>query len=313
MSSFRKSVGRALGVLLVVTVVALAVAYIFFRRDLGAARNRLARIHTQVYSSTISDIEYLLVGQGPTVLVSHGVTGGIDQGMALTNEFEMFAEGYRFLYVSRFGYLRSSMPANASSRRQAAAYRELMDHLGIDRVFVFGNSAGGPSAMWFAVDYPERTQGLILQSSAVPGAQIAATPPLVFQYDFAYWLAVKTLPGTLLNIFVPKRIRLTGHERDFLVAHVFESALPISERSEGILFDNQISTPSVGQIPFERITAPTLILHAADDPAPPIEGARDVARRIPKSELVVLDGGHFLLRHGTQVMKKTREFVSRHD
>jgi hypothetical protein len=38
-----------------------------------------------------------------------------------------------------------------------------------------------------------------------------------------------------------------------------------------------------------------------------------MARRIPKSELVVLDGGHCLLRHGTQVMSKTREFVSRHD
>jgi pimeloyl-ACP methyl ester carboxylesterase len=55
--------------------------------------------------------------------------------------------------VSRFGYLRSTLPPDASARRPAVAYRERLDSLEIDRVFVFGNSAGGPSAMWFAIDY----------------------------------------------------------------------------------------------------------------------------------------------------------------
>ncbi|MEN6560148.1 MAG: alpha/beta hydrolase [Acidobacteriota bacterium] len=312
-NSFRQVAKRVSRVLLILALAVVAVAYVSFRRDLGAARGRLARIPTRIYSSKYGDIEYLLVGQGPTVLISHGVTGGVDQGLSLTDEFGTFPKGCRFLYVSRFGYLRSSIPANASSRLQAAAYRELADHLGIDKVFVFGNSGGGPSAMWFAVDYPERTKGLILLSSAVPGARIASTPPLVFRYDFAYWLAVKMLPGTLIRIFVPEGFLLTREEKDFLVANVFEHALPISERSEGIMFDNRISTPTVGEIPFERITAPTLILHAADDPAPPIEGARQVARRIPNSRLVVLDGGHFLLRHGPEILSRTGEFVNKYD
>ena len=303
-------------VLLGVLVLALAgigIAYIAFRRDLSAARSRLASIPTQVYASRHGDIEYRLVGEGPTVLISHGVTGGIDQGIALTTTFGMFRKGYRFLYISRFGYLKSSMPAHASARLQATAYRELLDHLGIEKVFIFGNSAGGTSAMWFAVDYPERAKGLILQSSAVPGAEIASTPPLVMKYDFAYWLAVKTLPHTLLNIFVPKGFPITQEEKDFYTRNVFEASLPISQRSEGIAFDNQVSTPSVGDIPFEQISAPTLILHALDDPAPPIEGAREVARRVPNSQLVELDGGHFLLRHDQDIRDAIAGFVSKHN
>lgn len=306
----KRIVGGCLLALLVGSLVALTIAYISFRKDLRAARSRLADIPSQVYSSKYGDIEYLLAGEGPTVLVSHGVTGGVDQGMALTHEFAMFAPHYRFLYVSRFGYLKSSLPKGASARLQAAAYKELLDHLGVDMTFVFGNSAGGPSAMWFAADYPERTKGLILASSAVPGVKVASAPGPVFKNDFVYWLAVKAVPGMLLKMFVPKSYSLTASERDFLVKNAFVAGLPISARSEGVLFDNKVSTPSVTEIPFESIIAPTLIIHAVDDPAPPIEGAREVAERIPGSKLVTLDGGHFLLRHAQEIQRLTGEFIA---
>ncbi|MFC2024615.1 hypothetical protein ACFLTJ_03505, partial [Chloroflexota bacterium] len=98
-------------------------------RDVNAARNRLAGIPSEVYSSTYGEIEYHLEGDGPVALVSHGVTGGIDQGMFLVNNF--FGTNHRFLYISRFGYLKSSLPKDASARLQAVAYKDLLDHLGI--------------------------------------------------------------------------------------------------------------------------------------------------------------------------------------
>ena len=143
----------------------VAVVYVSFHRDVRAARARIEQIPSQVYASKFGDIEYLLAGEGPTVLISHGVTGGVDQGMRLAGgQFDQFGNGYRFLYVSRFGYLKSALPKDASARLQAAAYKELLDHLGIVEVFVYGNSAGAPSAMWFAADYPDRTRGLVLSS-----------------------------------------------------------------------------------------------------------------------------------------------------
>jgi pimeloyl-ACP methyl ester carboxylesterase len=43
------------------------------------------------------------------------------------------------------------------------------------------------------------------------------------------------------------------------------------------------------------ITAPTLVIHGADDPLVPVEGGRDTAAKIPGAELLVIPGmGHDL-------------------
>ena len=152
---------------------------------------------------------------------------------------------------------------------------------------------------------------MILVSSAVPGAKIAATPRSVFSHDLLYWLAVRFAPGALMKLFVPLAT-LTKTERTFVVENVFKAALPITQRSKGIFFDNEVSTPSVGGIPFERIVTPALIVHALDDPAPPIHGARGMAARMPDSELLTLDGGHLLLRRAADVRRAIEGFIARH-
>jgi pimeloyl-ACP methyl ester carboxylesterase len=44
-----------------------------------------------------------------------------------------------------------------------------------------------------------------------------------------------------------------------------------------------------------RITAPTVVLHGADDPLLPAEGGRDTAAKIPGAELRIIEGmGHDL-------------------
>jgi pimeloyl-ACP methyl ester carboxylesterase len=233
--------------------------------------------------------------------------------MFLTGEFGFFGEGYQFLYVSRFGYLKSSLPKDASARLQAAVYKDLLDYLGIDQVFVFGNSAGGPSAMWFAIDYPERTKGLILHSSAVPVRLLALPPRLLFESDFLYWSSVRAAPDKLIGILLPDEIRttLTNQEKAFLIENVFLASLPISERTNGAIFDNEVSTPSVNDVPFESIQIPTLILQAVDDPRE-AEGGRELAERIPDSEFVGLTGGHFLLRQERMVQTEIAKFIAKH-
>lgn len=310
--SIRRLMPKILGVVGALLLAAFAFAFLGFRRDLDAARDRLAGIQTEVFASPYGDIEYRLEGDGPTVLVSHGVNGGLDHGMRLTHQWGVFGDGYRFLYVSRFGYLQSSLPEDASARLQAAAYAALLDHLGIDRVFVFGNSAGGPSAMWFAVDHPERTQGLILHSSAVPGPVPETMPKLLAEHDVLYWAAIKAAPGTVLGLLLPDEISatLTKEEEDFLIENALEASLPISARTDGIVFDNVVSTPSVNGVPFEKIRVPTLILAPVDDES--AEGGRELARRIAGSEYVGLTGGHFLLRQEERLLAEIAGFVARH-
>jgi pimeloyl-ACP methyl ester carboxylesterase len=295
--------GALISVSLVI-VVAFVATYSNYRHDLNAATSRIAGIQTQTYHSQYGDIEYRLAGSGSTILVSHGVTGGVDQGMLVTDEFVSSEGRYQFLYVSRFGYLRSSFPENASARLQAAAYNDLLDHLGIEKVFVFGNSAGGTSSMWFAIDHPERTLGLILHSSAIPGPTLPVPLRSLFKYNLVYWAAVKLAPGALIGILLPNNLRsaLSREDRAWVIKSVFLNVLPSSERTEGIMFDSRISNPSVNEVPLEEINVPTLILQSVDDPREK-QGGVQLSERISGSEYVPLLGGHFLL--GEQARVKT--------
>jgi pimeloyl-ACP methyl ester carboxylesterase len=78
-------------------------------------------------------------------------------------------DGYRVVAPSRFGYLGSSLPANASPAAQADAYGVVLDALEIERAVVFGYSGGGASAIQFALRHPDGTEALILLASALPG------------------------------------------------------------------------------------------------------------------------------------------------
>jgi pimeloyl-ACP methyl ester carboxylesterase len=301
-------------VILGVAIAQSALVAVWFRQDMGGARARLAAQPTEVFHSRYGDIEYRVSGTGPAVLISHGITGGVDQAEALVTEWRSFRPArYRFIYVSRFGYLGSDLPDQATPRTQAAAYRDLLDHLGIDRVFVVGNSAGGPSAMWFAIDHPGRANGLILLSSAVPGPEAEYIPELVATHDFVYWAAVKTAPGNLLGLLLPDSViaGMTETQREFVIRNAFLASMPISERTDGILFDSKVSLPGVNQVPFEQITRPTLILQSTDDPRE-AAGGQELSRRIPTSTLIGLTGGHFLLGHEAEIQLANAEFITRH-
>ena len=295
----------------------LSSIFISFRRDMNDASIRLKSIPSEVYTSKSGDIEYLLTGKGPTILVSHGITGGIDQGIGLSNAYAR--NKYRFLYISRFGYLKSSMPGNASAKMQAQAYSDLLNHLRIKKVFIIGNSAGGPSAMNFAADFPNKCRGLVLISSVMPAPvprdTSSAPPDIVFKSDFIYWLTTNIAGKSLMKMFVPPAIMVKMDKMKIKkIKHdVFMSALPISRRSEGILFDNKVSNPSIENMPFDfaRINTPTLIIHAIDDPAPPYQGARKISGLIPGAILVsIKEGGHLIIGHEEEVKNAISKFIS---
>ncbi len=307
--------------ILAATVAAIAAVLAAVRRNfrtaLAEGHKRLNALPSQVHVSARWNIEYILEGEGPTILISHGVTGGVDQGRWLAS---VLAQGCRSLCVSRFGYLRSSMPEAASAGLQAEAYKELLDHLGIGNVFIMGNSAGGASAVRFALDHPERCLGLILVSSVVPG-NTKSPPPgpvmkAVFGSDLLYWLTVSLFGGRMLRQFVPRTVlrSLAKPERKALRERVFLAGLPITSRTRGVLFDTYVSNPSMNMdIPYEGMKPRVLMVHSMDDPSPPFSGACRIAGRMPDCELLAFAaGGHLNLGHDDEIAGKVDDFIRRY-
>ncbi len=283
-----------------------------YNKKLQESYAKLRKIDSKVFKSSFGDIEYLMEGEGTTILISHGVSGGVDHGIGLTNSF--FNKNYRFLFLSRFGYLKSAIPIEPSAEMQAEAFKELLDELKIDKLVLYANSAGSTSAIHFAIKYPQFCKGLILQSANAPlGYNPGVPPKFIFKSNFLYWLFLKLFGRMMFSMFIPKTIlkNLTRKEKSKLMDDVFFSVLPVTERTKGALFDTFVSNPSIeGDIPFEKIQAPTLILNAIDDPATEISGARTLAEKILNCELVEFEtGGHLLYNLDEKVKKEIDDFL----
>jgi len=302
------------GALGIAVVVLVALIYARYRRDIRAARERVQNLGSRVIETDCGPIEYAAFGEGYPVLVIHGIFGGFDQGLVTARG--QLEEGFRAIVPSRFGYLRTPLPADASPAAQADAYVCLLDALGIERAAILGVSAGGTSAIQFALRHPDRCSALVLVSSNAPGETEAGLPPkplakVLFRSDFVFWLLTTHFRSSMGSIMgVPQGFELSPeHEAD--IAETMETILPVSPRAEGALFDMYVSNPDINTgYPLEEITAPVLIINAMDDPLALYDNARAMAEQIPGAKLVTVEsGGHMLLGHEGRIRVEIREFL----
>jgi pimeloyl-ACP methyl ester carboxylesterase len=302
------------GALVVAVAVVVLLVYVRYRRDIRAAQEHLKSGGSQVIETDCGPIEYATFGEGYPVLVVHGIFGGFDQGLVIARR--NLGEEFQSIIPSRFGYLGTPLPDEASPAKQADAFVCLLDALGIEQAAIMGTSAGGTSAIQFALRHPDRRSALVLFTSNLPGETDAALPPetlakLLFKSDFLFWLVTTYFSSSMRSTMgVPEGFELTpDHEAD--VAEVMKTILPVNPRSDGTFFDMYISNPDVNSgYPLEEITLPVLIINAVDDPLTLYENAQSAAERIPDSKLVTIEsGGHMMLGHEERIRSEIKAFL----
>lgn len=289
---------RGIAIGLILAVVLVSAAYFW---DMNRAYERVNGKST-VIASPYGDIEFTEGGSGPAVLVIHGSGGGYDQGELLARA--VLGDQFHWIAPSRFGYLRSTFLEGDTFDDQANAYAYLLDQLGIKKVAVVALSHGGPSALLFAVLYPERVSSLTLIScgvaSSVAQDQMQANRKgemlmTIFKHDPLYWAITKLFKGQLMELMGANDAVIAGlnpSQRE-LVDQVIDYMNPVTLRSAGAAFDNKAKMPN------ERIAAvkaPTLIFHATDDTLQLYHNAQFAASTIPGARLVSFQrGGHLLM------------------
>lgn len=307
----------ALGLALLVVVGPAVLIYLRFRRESRAGRERLERGGSRIVETSCGPIESATLGEGRPVLVAHGIFGGYDQGLGIARR--RLGEEFRAIAPSRFGYLRTPLPDDASPARQADAYAALLDALGVEQAAIVAASAGGTSAIQFALRHPGRCSALVLLSSNAPGETHADLLPerlagVVFRSDLLFWLMTAVMrPGLRELMGVPEKFKLTA-EHEAELAEATATVHPAQPRGTGSLFDMFVSNPDINAgYPLEAITVPALIVSAVDDPLAPHRNAQAMAARIPGARLIVIEsGGALLLGHGEQVKAEVTAFLREH-
>src|SRR4051812_7551581 len=302
-------------------LVALAVGWsvaTWYRFDMLNANARIAG--GTLVQTRCGPIEYAQQGSGPPVLVVHGAGGGFDQGLELADE--LAAAGHRVIAMSRFGYLRTPLPADASAAAQADAHACLLDALGLSGAAIVGASAGAPSALQFALRHPERCTSLVLLVPAayVPrpdGAPSLRTPAATrwlfdtaLRSDFLFWLASKVARRTMTGAILatpPDVVAAASVPEQLRAQRLLDRILPVSPRRLGLLNDAAV-TSSLQREPLEQVRAPTLVISLDDDRFGTIDGARYAADHIPGARFVhFAHGGHVWVGHHGEVMELLRQ------
>jgi pimeloyl-ACP methyl ester carboxylesterase len=240
-------------------------------------------------------VHYKDQGAGPAVLLVHGTFGDLKDW-----------DGWAPILAKKFRVIRLDLPAfgltgdvpsgNFSVDRYLGLVDSLMDHLGIERFAIVGNSYGGLVAFRYAGTRTERVSSLILVNSAgiEYGGRGGTTerprnPAPVFTPKLA------TLEGTAANLNMaindPSKVTPTIVQRKTDYANVVGrdrvafTAVQLYERGDP-------------QRVLSHVRAPSLVQWGGASKALSPETAQafvDALRNAPQVQKIVYEGGGHLL------------------
>ena len=299
-------------------VIGSAVIAITYNGEINRARTATAS-GARIAQTSAGPIEYADIGSGVPLLSIHGSGGGYDQG--LTIAIELVGTGFRVIAPSRFGYLGTPIPSDASLLAQAEAHAAILAAVKIDKLIVVGTSAGALSAIELALRHPDRVAALILivPATYAPSSAVAIEPSRGSRFafwlvnagaDFVWWAMEKIAPSMLVQFIgvSPELLATASPVQRERTMRTIRNIQPLSERVAGINID---SMPVRRRPPLETIMAPTLVISARDDLFNTLPAAEFAATTIPNAGLVVFEtGGHLLVGREAEVRSNIARFLA---
>jgi pimeloyl-ACP methyl ester carboxylesterase len=250
-------------------------------------------------------ISFHVAGEGAPLLLLHGSGPGVSGWANFAGNLATFAAGHKTIIMDMPGYGASEPTDGHPFYDAAEAVLALLDHLGIQRVAVVGNSMGGGVAARLAADCPDRVHRIV---------------------------AIGGVGETLLNAAPAEGIRLLRKFSDqptrerlveWLECMVFDNSIITTEMIESRLalatqpaaldwarrMPRQFAVSEIGKaalaeprwVHLERIQCPTLLTWGRDDRVTPID------RMLVPMRLIANCETHIFPRSGHWVMIEQRE------
>ena len=255
-------------------------------------------------------LAYQVFGDGPVELVVVGpFVSHIELAWTLP-EFKAFVEQLatfcRVLMFDKAGVgLSDPVPKVRTLEDRAAEIEAVMDAVGFGQAVVAGLSDGGPAAMMFAATRPERVRALILAGtfafSGYAGWDDMDRDPAELRARFLAELGEDYTPSIeqLARFQEAGRAVRSGWGSG---AAASISAPSVRSIRQLAMWERMSASPGMARASFEAaflidvrpivstLTAPTLVIHAREDPAVPVQGGRYLADHIPGARYLEVEG-----------------------
>ncbi len=229
------------------------------------------------------EVYYETYGRSDDVVVfAHGLGGN---HLSWWRQIPVFSERYRCVVFDHRGFgLSPDAPDGPGIRAFVEDLRGLLDHLGVERAFVVGQSMGGFSALGLALAHPERTRGVVLADTTFPYIGPETGEMMRRQAERA-----RTAPDTLRGVAYSEAYA----ERDPEGAFLYEAISRLNPPRPDDFFAPWRLPPSPTEDEMRSLRTPALFLCGEDDPLFPPSAMEAASRLVPGSRLVVVPGaGH---------------------
>ena len=248
------------------------------------------------------DIAYRTAGQGPVLVLLHGMAGA---STTWRHVMPRLARDFTVVAPDMLGHGESAKPRRAdySLGAHAANVRDVMIALGHERATIVGQSWGGGVAMQLAYQFPERCERLVLVGSGGLGIEVNAILRALSIPGAAYALPIGCRPalrdaGQKVGGWLARIGKQPGNEG----MEIWRSYASLADPETRWAF--LLTLRSVVDHLGQRVSArdrlyltshvPTLIMWGDRDPIIPLQHGLDAHAAIPDSRLEVFPGvGHF--------------------
>ena len=250
-------------------------------------------------------MEYIRFGTGKRVLVmlpGLGESLRSMKGMALPMAalYREFARDFTVYVFSR----KSPLPDGYTTREMARDQARAMELLGIEKASIFGVSMGGMIAQWLAIDHPERVDRLVL-------AVTSAEPNPILTESIGEWTSLARAGDT--SGFMKSNLRRM-YSGDYCRKNMWMA--PILGRLTKPKSYDRFYIQAAACLTHDaasalgRITAPTLVIGAAQDKALGCEASRQIAAAIEGAQLMIYpQWGHGVYEEEKTFNRTVLEFL----
>tara|TARA_R110002073_G_scaffold14998_1_gene60123 strand:+ start:45794 stop:46984 length:1191 start_codon:yes stop_codon:yes gene_type:complete len=271
---------------------------------------------TKYAKNNTINIAYQVVGQGAVdILFVPGWVSNIDM-MWIDSKLSYFLSylsqfSRLILFDKRGTGLSDRVNPSCSLNERMDDIISVMDAVGAKKTILFGHSEGGTISCLFAKTYPERTVSLIT-FGAFSKRKYAVDYPWAPKPDerAVFYQTIQKEWGNGqkmgLEIIMPSMV----NDADYY--NWFASYLRSAASPGAALALAKMNTESDITSILTEIKAPTLILHRKDDIDVHIEEANYLAKRIPNSKFVQLEGNDhcFWVGDSFSVIAEIEEFIT---
>lgn len=243
-------------------------------------------------------IAYAVAGEGYPLLFVHGWASHLEFWTKMPRGEETaygrLPNHFRFYrYDARGWGLSDRDVTDFSLEKKLLDVEAVVDNAGLERFAVIGISEGGPTAVAYAVQHPERVSHLVLLGTFAHTPTPKAEDLPILQ---ARMMTIRPGWGKDTPEFRQLWTAMFMPEAEMDMIRWFNELQRLSGSAETVM-------ALIGAIPkidvrelLPQVKTPTLVAHARGDLACPFEGGRAIASAIPGARFLPLEANnHFLL------------------